>query len=90
MSDPTPDIVIINHSLGGQYLESFDPEMHAPGKPYPTGFAVWTEDPGKAMRFPNKEAAFKYVRQIPKCCPTRPDGKPNRPLMAFTMEIAPL
>lgn len=83
-------IVVINHNLGGQYLEAFDAERHAPGKLYPTGFATWTEDPTRAMIFPNAEAAFKYIRQRPKCCPTRPDGKPNRPLMAFTLEVAPL
>lgn len=84
--------VILCHTPGleGQYLEAFDLEAHAPDATYPTGFATWTLDPTKAKRFHNAEEAFKFIRQRPKCCPDRPDGKPNRPLMAFTLEVAPL
>lgn len=53
------------------------------------GNITTTDDPAKARRFRTKTAAFLYWRQESKLRPRRPDGKPNRPLTAFTVEILP-
>lgn len=55
-------------------------------------FVTVTDDPRKARRFPNLEAAFLYWKQQVGPGSIRPwDGKPNRPLTAFhvTFEPAP-
>lgn len=88
--DPTEEVVIIVHGRGSaerQYLEDFDPEAHGVDL-YPTGYATFTSDINKARRFNGPLDAFKYIMQVPKICPYRPDGKPNRPLMAFTLEVS--
>lgn len=64
------------------YLESFDFEAHG-GQ----GFALFTNDKAKAKRFADTESAFEFWRTTSKTVPTRPDGKPNRPLTAATIEI---
>lgn len=68
----------------GQYLSSYDPEAHGG-----CGFATWTPDPAAAMTFEDASAAFEFSQQVPRCRPVRPDGKPNRPLTAFTIAIMP-
>src|SRR5262245_5811862 len=52
------------------------------------GEAVFTHNIKQAMRFANFDDAFAYWRTIPRSRPRRPDGKPNRPLTAFHMNIA--
>lgn len=66
----------------GAYLESYDPEAHR-GQ----GKAKWTDDIAKAMRFATQLEAFDFWRQQSKTMPFRPDGKPNRPLTAFTISV---
>lgn len=70
-----------------QWLSEFDPNAHAPGRLYPTGDAAGTLDPEQALTFESAVEATEFVMQISEVCPTRPDGKPNRPLMAFTTSI---
>ena len=70
---------------GGAWLERFDPEAHA-GR----GEAAWTADPAKAMRFESAGAAMKCWRMQSLTVPTRPDGKANRPLTAFTVMVEAL
>lgn len=66
----------------GQYLEAFDPDWGA-------GLGrVWTTlDPARAMRFESLAKALEYWKQQSRVRPTRPDGKPNRPLTALTVEV---
>jgi hypothetical protein len=77
------------HSQGeppvGAWLESFDPAAYD-GR----GLVRWTVDPAKAARFPSKEMAFRTWYASPACRPIRPDGKPNRPLTAYTVTIEEL
>jgi hypothetical protein len=40
-----------------------------------------------ALRFTTAREALSYWRQISRTVPVRPDGRPNRPLTAFTVEI---
>jgi hypothetical protein len=68
----------------GAWLERFDAEFGG-GR----GWARWTRDPRKAAQYPNLAAAHAAWTTVPKCAPVRPDGKPNRPLTAFTVTIEP-
>lgn len=70
------------------FLHRFDPEAHEDGKPYPTGFAVFTYELAKAMKFKSLSEGLAYHKQTSLTCPLRPDGKPNRPLTQFTIQMA--
>lgn len=50
------------------------------------GKAVLTEDVGQALTFPDLPALMNAWRATSAVRPVRPDGKPNRPLTAFTIE----
>jgi hypothetical protein len=82
---------LVRHEDGtldeGQYgwLRAYDPAAHA-GR----GECSWTADPEHALRFESLTAAFECWQQVPHNRPTRTDGKPNRPLAAFNVEILPL
>ena len=65
-----------------QFLNRYDPEARGG-----FGEAEWTADAGSAMVFTDQEAALKCWRQIPVNKPVRPDGKPNRPLTAYTIAV---
>lgn len=65
----------------GQYLETFDVEAHD-GR----GFATFTDDEAKAMKFTDFSEAVETWRTQSKVRPLREDGMPNRPLTAFSME----
>lgn len=66
----------------GSYLESYDPDARA-GR----GEAHWTRDLTRALRFPDGGAAWECWRKQSTALPLRPDGLPNRPLTAFTVEV---
>lgn len=66
----------------GQYLAAYDPEAHDG-----YGEAEWTSDRTLAKVFTGLREAHAYWSQTPKCRPTRPDGEPNRPLCAFSVEF---
>ena len=51
------------------------------------GRARWTADPKKALIFPSFLEAFDFWRQRSTTVPIRDDGKPNRPLTAYTVEF---
>lgn len=53
------------------------------------GHLVVTDDPAEAMPFDTARAAMEFYRTSSKVRPLRPDRRPNRPLTAFTVEIAP-
>lgn len=54
------------------------------------GEAVWSPDINEAYRFPHPIEALRAWRSQSKVRPTREDGKPNRPLMAYTVEAIPI
>lgn len=66
----------------GLYVRGFDPEAHS-GRGEPD----LTSDPAEALGFPDAGAAAEFWRQPSRTRPFRPDGKPNRPLTAYTVEI---
>lgn len=69
--------------LVGQYLEWYDPNLPA-DKP----LAGWTNDPRKAIGFKNTKEAIEMWQRVRDVDPVRPDGKPNRPLTAFSISVA--
>jgi hypothetical protein len=64
----------------GLYLASYDPEGNA-GQ----GAAAWTDDPDLALQFPTMADANACYMAVPASRPVRRDGKPNRPLTAFSV-----
>lgn len=46
-----------------------------------------TRSPDVAMKFADAKAVLELWRTQSKAVPRRPDGKPNRPLTAFTIEV---
>jgi hypothetical protein len=65
----------------GMYVKHYDPAAFN-GR----GNLVTTPDKDLAHRFPDAIAAAEYWRQS---VGRRPDGKPNRPLTAWTVDIQP-
>lgn len=55
-----------------------------------SGLSDWTFDPNEAMKFRTMTLAIQMWRAILPTDPVRADGKPNRPLTAFTVEFVPL
>src|SRR3954466_4477754 len=72
-------------NLVGQAVAWSDPDAHD-GR----GDAEFTLDPLRAKRFPNAADAMKYWRRQSTIRPTRDDGKPTRPLTAFTVVVLSL
>lgn len=63
----------------GQYLKAYHPD---------SGFSEWTFDVEEALHFASEEQAIEVYRSVLPSQPVRPwDGRPNRPLTAFTVEI---
>ena len=72
----------------GKYLKSYDPDAgHDEGGAH--GHALWTDYPGRAMAFTDLGAAVDTWRMTSTCCPVRDDGKPNRPLTAYSVQFEP-
>jgi hypothetical protein len=69
----------------GAYLHWFNVDAHG-GR----GDVRWTTDPKQALRFEDMAAATEAWRQQSTVRPTRGDGKPNRPMTAFTVTMEPL
>lgn len=66
----------------GMYLRRYTPESHD-GR----GHALWTTDPDQAVPFASIMEAREAWMCVPITRPTRDDGKPNRPLTAYTIAI---
>ena len=68
--------------LRGQYVESYTPDGNE-GR----GDLVLTPHVQAAKRYPSAAAAMDEWRRVSTTHPTRSDGKPNRPMTAFTIKI---
>ena len=53
------------------------------------GMVTFTSDRDRAKRFNSPTAAAAYWRTQSTVRPRRPDGRPNRPLTAFSMMTQP-
>lgn len=69
----------------GQFLRYCDLEAHGG-----LGEVQLTPIAEDAMHFADAAEALIYYQRRSKLKPDRPDGKPNRPLTAFTVEIIDL
>lgn len=77
-------------AFDGQWLAEYDPERNGvdPVGGFPmNAHIVTTDDPRKALAFEDVAAAWETWTRQCKRTPLRPDGKPNRPLTAFTVAI---
>jgi hypothetical protein len=74
--------LLSGHKVEGDYLAWYDVEAYG-GR----GADRWTADVSKAIRFPTFEAAMELWRTQSKRRPYRPDGKPNRPLTAYSITV---
>jgi len=86
----------------GGYIVEYDPRLGwepswQAGSPWDIYWAggydrrfklVTSADIKKARGFPSLVEALEYWRQVCPNEPRRPDGRPNRPLTAFTCEVA--
>lgn len=50
------------------------------------GLVTFTTDPNKAIQFDSLLEAMEYWKTQSRIRPRRPDGEPNRPLTAYTVE----
>ena len=76
------------HPMTGQYVQSYDPEVHRPDGSYDGGRLICTRDPAKAGVF-DFDSALALWKAGPTCAchRLRADGKPNRPLTAFDVAM---
>ena len=75
----------LDDKAGALYLRYWDVEAHD-GR----GVAEWTYDIAKAYLFSSSIDAARVWKLVPVCRPLREDGKPNRPLTAFSVIIEDL
>lgn len=74
----------LRSAYDGQYLTEYVPGVVDRNWKY-TGLVIrTTESPQQAKKFSDGGKAFQYCQQVGG---TRPDGKPNRPLTAWHLEI---
>lgn len=65
-----------------EWLESFDHDAYN-GR----GYGTFTRKINHAKRFASKAEAFEFWGRQSAVKPLRPDGRPNKPLTALTIEI---
>ena len=63
------------------YLAAYDP-----GAPMRGGTITWAPNVADAKRFESAASVMETWRTQSRFAPTRLDGKPNRPLTAFSIE----
>lgn len=68
----------------GKYVVEYDPSAYAEDGTYQGGKLLVADDPLAARLFDDASRALEYWRQS---YGLRPDGKPNRPLTAYTAEV---
>jgi hypothetical protein len=70
-------------SADGMWVKSYTPDGFG-GR----GDLVLTENKHQAKVYPDAVAAMEDWKRVSSTHPTRPgDGKPNRPMTAFTIEV---
>lgn len=72
----------------GQYLASYDANYVNPSG-YDGGLLITSFEVENAMKFAELKKLVEVYRTVaPEPYSKRPDGRPNRPLMAFNIEIS--
>lgn len=72
-------------AIDGMYVKRFDPDAKQ-GR----GELVATPDVHDALTFASTTEAHAFWVQTSKVQPVRSDGKPNRPLTAYNVELLPV
>jgi hypothetical protein len=67
--------------LAGQFLMAADVDRE---------IEQWTGDIASALQFTDVGDALEFWRQPSRARPVRPDGRPNRPLTAYTVALVPV
>lgn len=67
------------------WLKSFDPDAGEG-----IGYVEWTDDRSEAKVFDTVQQVHEFWTQQSTVRPLRPDGKPNRPLTVYTVDVRPL
>lgn len=84
--EATAEALLTAHIMGnvvtGDYLEWSDPNAK-----FGMGDERWTPDLAKAQRFPTRDAAMECWRAQSTLVPRRSDGKPNRPMTAYSITV---
>lgn len=73
------------HEFAGKYVVNYDPSPD--GVPLGECVLVVDEDVQRAKRYPDAFAAGNEWKRVDTRQPIRADGRPNRPLTAFSVEI---
>lgn len=68
--------------LEPEWVKAYDPDGM-----YGYGLVELTKQRDEARRFDDAAEALRCWKQTSTVRPTRDDGKPNRPLTAFTIEL---
>jgi hypothetical protein len=68
----------------GRWIVEWNPHV-----PFGTLAVTSTADRAKAKRFPSGIDAMRQWQTVSRAQAYRPDGEPNRPLAALTVEIDP-
>lgn len=79
-------IKVIDADGSFSFVKEFDPDVRGEA-PYPTGELVTTNEKAEALQFLSFRDAYEFILQQSTVTPLRPDGKPNRPLTKFNLEI---
>lgn len=73
----------------GHYVVHYDPAYVHPEHGYDGGALTTSPSPERAKVFPTAAEAMDYWgQQAPSPWHIRPDGRPNKPLTAFTVEVS--
>jgi hypothetical protein len=72
---------ILQGRITTRYLRAFYPDRHG-GR----GEIFFTDDPAEARKFDSFTAVMECWKTQSKVRPLRLDGRPNRPLTAFTIQ----
>src|SRR3954462_205878 len=57
---------VLRELLSGAFIQSYDPDAHAPGVPFPTGFVQFTKVREEARHFASIEDAMAFILQPSK------------------------
>jgi hypothetical protein len=82
---------IARSPFDGQFLVEYDPARDGVdplGRPM-VAHLVTSPSRAAALRFTDPTDAFELWRSVDPRDPVRPDGRPNRPLTAFTITVVP-
>ena len=69
----------------GHFVQFYDPDAFE-GR----GDLVLTASYERALRFGSHRQAWEFYTQTSKTRPVREDGRPNRPLTAFSVQVRPI